>query len=216
MWELERKLSAEELMLLNCVGEDSWEYLGRPGNPPVHPKGNQSWIFIGRTDAEVETPILWSPDMKNWLIWKDPDAGKDWRQEEKGTTEDEMVRWHHWRYGHEFEWALGVGDGQGGLVCCSPWGCKELDTTVWLNWTELNWLFNLLQLGIVYPWQVWLDMLEDYRAIILQNGPQISFIWCFLLTGFRLYIWKVLCEQGNHRCSAVLSMHPVRCYMILI
>ena len=160
------------------------------------------------------TLATWCKELTH--LKKDPDAGKDWRQEEKGTTEDEMVRWHHWRYGHEFEWALGVGDGQGGLACCSPWGCKELDTTVWLNWTELNWLFNLLQLGIVYPWQVWLDMLEDYRAIILQNGPQISFIWCFLLTGFRLYIWKVLCEQGNHRCSAVLSMHPVRCYMILI
>jgi len=88
----------------------------------VHPKGNQSWIFIGRTDAEAETPILWSPDAKNWLIWKDPDARKDWRQEEKGMTEGEMVGWHHQLSGHEFEQALGVGDGQGGLVCCSRWG----------------------------------------------------------------------------------------------
>jgi len=91
---------------------------------PVHPIGNQSWIFIGRTNAEAETLILWPPDAKNWLIGKDPDAGKDWRQE-KGTTEDEMVGWHHWLDGHECEQALGVGDEQGSLVCCSPWGAKS-------------------------------------------------------------------------------------------
>ena len=104
---------------------------------PVHPKGNRSWIFIGRTDAKAETPILWPPDAKNWLLGKDPDAGKDWRQEEKGTTEDEMVGWHHQLNGHEFEQALGVRDGQGGLACCSPWGRKESDRTERLNWTEL-------------------------------------------------------------------------------
>ena len=91
---------------------------------PVHPKGNQSWILTGRTDAEAEAPILWPPDAKNWLIGKSPDAGKDWRQEEKGTTEDEMVGWHLWLDGHEFEQALGAGDGQGGLVCCGPWGLR--------------------------------------------------------------------------------------------
>ena len=95
----------------------------------VHPKGNQSWIFIGRTDAEAETPILRPPDGKNWLTGKDPDAGKDWRQEEKGMIEDKMVGWHHQCNGHEFESAPGVGDGQGSLVCYSPWSCKELDTT---------------------------------------------------------------------------------------
>ena len=105
---------------------------------PVHPKGNQSWLFIGRTDAEAETPILWPPDAKNWLIWKDPDAGKDWRQEEKGTTEDEMVEWHNWFDGHEFEQVPVVGEGQGSLACCSPWGFKELDMTVQLNWTDLK------------------------------------------------------------------------------
>ena len=94
---------------------------------PVHPK-DQSWIFIGRTDAEAETPILWPPDAKNWLIWKDPDIGKDWRQE-KGTTEDEMVGWHHWLNGHEFELTPGLGDGQAGLACCSPWGRKKSATT---------------------------------------------------------------------------------------
>ena len=104
----------------------------------VNPKRNQSWILVGRTDAEAETPILWPPDAKNWLNRKDPDAGQDWRQKEKGTTEDEMVGWHHRFDGHEFEQALGVGDGQGSLACCSPWGHKELDTTERLNWTELS------------------------------------------------------------------------------
>ena len=106
---------------------------------PVHPKGDQSWVFIGRTDAEAETPILWPPDMNSWLIWKDPDAGKDWGQEEKGMTEDEMVGWHHWLDGRESEWTPGAGDRQGGLACCDSWGRKESDTTEWLNWTELNW-----------------------------------------------------------------------------
>ena len=103
---------------------------------PVNPKRNQSWIFIVRTDAEAETPILGPPDAKNWLIRKDPDAGRDWRREEKGMTEDEMIGWHHRLNGHEFEQALGVGDGQGSLACCSAWGRKESDTE-WLDWTEL-------------------------------------------------------------------------------
>ena len=101
-------------------------------------KGDQSWVFIGGIDFEAETPILWPPDVESWLIWKDPDAGKDWGQEEKGTTEDEMVGWHHQHNGHGFEWTLGVGDGQGGLACCGSWGLKEPDTTEQLNWTELR------------------------------------------------------------------------------
>ena len=100
---------------------------------PVNPKGDQSSIFIGRTDVQAETPILWPPDMKNWLIKKDPDSRKDWRQEEKGTTEDKMVGCHHGLNGHELEQALGGGEGQAGLECCSPWGGKESDTTEWLN-----------------------------------------------------------------------------------
>ena len=100
---------------------------------PVSPKGNQSWMFTGRTDAEVEAAILWPPDVKSWLIGKDPDAGKDWRQEEKGTTEDEMVGWHHWLDGHKLEQAPGVGDGQGSLVYCSPCGHKVSDTTEQVN-----------------------------------------------------------------------------------
>ena len=103
---------------------------------PVSPEGNQSWIFIGRTDAEAETPIIWPHDAKYWLIGKDPDAGKDWRQEEKGTIEDEMVGWHHRLDGHEFEQALGIGDGQGSLACCSPWGHKV--TAQPLNWIQLT------------------------------------------------------------------------------
>ena len=104
---------------------------------PVNPKGNQSRVFIGKTDVETETPILWPPDMKNWLTEKDPDAEKDCGQEEKGMTEDEMVGWHHWLDGHEFSQAPSVGDGQVSLACCSPWGFRELDTTEWLNWTQL-------------------------------------------------------------------------------
>ena len=104
---------------------------------PVNPKGNQSWVFIGRTDAEAETPILWPPDAKNWLIGKDPDDGKHWRQEKKGIKENEMVGWHYQLNGHEFEQAPGASDAQGSLVCYSPRGLKELDTSEQLNWTEL-------------------------------------------------------------------------------
>ena len=106
---------------------------------PVHPKENQFWILIGRTDAEAEAqaPILWLPDVKNKLIGKDPDAGKDWRQEEKGIAEDEMIGWYHRLNEREFESTPGVGDGLGGLVCCGPWGHKESDTTEWQNWLNL-------------------------------------------------------------------------------
>ena len=103
---------------------------------PVHPKEDQSWVFIGRTDVEAEAPILCPPDVKNWLIGKNPDAGKDWGQEEKEATEDEMVGWHHRLDGHE--WAPGDGDGQGGLACCNSWGRKESDTTERLNWTDTS------------------------------------------------------------------------------
>ena len=136
--ELKRKLSAEELMLLNCgVEEDSWELdsweLDCKEIQPVNPKGNQSSTFIRK--MVTEAPILWLPDKKNWLIGKDPDAGKDWRQE-KGMPEDETVGRHHWCDGHDFEQAPGICDGEASLVCCNPWGRKELDTTEWLNWTD--------------------------------------------------------------------------------
>ena len=99
------------------------------------------WIFTGSAEAEAEAPVLWPPHATSWLIGKDSDAGRDWGQEEKGTTEDEMAGWHHWLDGRESGWTPGVGDGQGGLACCNSWGCKELDTTEWLNWTELNWIW---------------------------------------------------------------------------
>ena len=127
MWELDHKEGWELknwcfwTMVLEKTLESSLDY---KEIKPVNAKGNQSLIFTGRTDAEAETPLLWPPDAKNWLIRKGPDAGKDWRQEEKGMTEDEMVGWHHWLDGHEFEQSLGVGEGQGNLVCFSPWGCR--------------------------------------------------------------------------------------------
>ena len=121
-------------MLLNCdVGEIPESPLDSKEIKPVSPKGNQPWIFIGRTGTEAEAPVLWPPDVKSWLTGKDPDAGKYWRQEEKGITEDEMVGWHHRLNGHEFGQALGDGEGQGSLVCCSPWSLKESDMTEQLN-----------------------------------------------------------------------------------
>ena len=142
---------------------------------PVHPKGNQSWIFIGRTDVEAEPPILWPPDVKNWLIGKDPDAEKSWRWKEKGMTEDEMVGWHHWLDGHEFEQAPVVGDGQGGLACCSPWGCKELDMTQWLNWTGWGHK-NIFAGGIIVTyliWWIWIFWMLNFFFLILK--------WWFLM-----------------------------------
>ena len=146
---------------------------------PVHPKGHQSWIFIRRSDVEAETLILWPPHAKNWLIWKDPNAGKDWRQEEKGMTEDEMVGWHHWLNGHGFEQALGVGDGQGSLACCSPWGREGSDMTEQLNWTELK--MDIKQVLIKS------DCFNDNQLLILfcdsliqkynQYEPQTKVVW---------------------------------------
>ena len=136
MWELDHKESwaLKNWCFWTVVLEKTLESpLDFKEIKPVHPKGNQSWIFIGRTDAEAETPILWPPDAKNQLNGKDPDAGKDWRQEEKGMT-DEMVGWHHQLNGREFEQAPGVGDGQGSLACCSPLDRKRSDTTEGLNW----------------------------------------------------------------------------------
>ena len=118
---------------------------------PVHPKGGQSWVFIGRTDAKAQTPVLWPPCAKSWLIGKDPDAGRDWGQEEKGMTEDEMAGWHPRLDGHEFEWTPGVGGGQGGLECCDSWVRKESDTTEQLNWTELLKIYQ----GVFYGPRIW-------------------------------------------------------------
>ena len=139
---------------------------------PINPKGNQSWIFIGRTDAEVETPIVWPLDAKDQLIGRDPDAGKDWMQEEKGMTKDEMVGWHHQLDRHEFEQAPGVGYGQGSLVCCSPWYHKESDTTEWLNWTELALLathFSILAWKLPGP--------EELGSLQSMGSQRVEHIW---------------------------------------
>ena len=161
-----RKLSAEELMLLNCgVGENSWESLIQP----VHPKGDQYSVFMGRTDAKAETPILWPPHVKNWLIGKDCDAGRDWGQEEKGTTEDEMVGWHHRLDAHEFGWTPGVGDGQGGLVCWDSWGHKS-DMTGRLNWTEKDTTYLLYPTGQNPKEVMFLPQMPTVRKPILDQS----------------------------------------------
>ena len=141
MWELDHeedwalKNWCFQTVVLGKALESPWDC---KEVKPVNVKGNQACIFIVRTDAEAEAPILWPLDAMSWLTGEDPDAGKDWRQEEKEATEDEMVEWYHWLSGHEIKQATGVGDGQGGLACCSPWSCKESDTTEWLNWIELK------------------------------------------------------------------------------
>ena len=151
----------------------------------INPKGNQYWIFIGRTDAEAEAPILWPPDVKSWLIWKDPDAGK----QENGMIEDEMVGWHHWLNGHEFEQALVDGEGQGGLACCSPWGCKELDTTEQLN--------N----SLIWRWH--------FTALIDGQGPDFEPAKLTLLNTF----FVLYCTIHSHTCylpsQQALILFPV-------
>ena len=132
---------------------------------PVHPKGDQSWTFFGRNDAKAETPVLWPPHAKSWLIGKDPDAGRDWGQEEKGMTEDELAGWHHWLDGREFERTPGVGDGQGGLVCCDSWGHRVgHNWATELNWTELNKFFHVYsfqrQSPILFPW-MWVRLSDS-------------------------------------------------------
>ena len=174
MWELDYKESwaLKNWCFWTMVLENTLESpLDCKEIQPVHPKGDKSWVFIGRTDVEAETPILWPPDVKRWLIWKDPDAGKDWGQEEKGTTEDEMVGWHHWLNGHEFGWTLGVGDGQGGLVCCD----KVAKSWTWLSdWTEcLLWSNNWCKTE--GSW-IMHRMLSDHHAnLIVSASPMQSF-----------------------------------------
>ena len=148
-------------MLLNCdAGEGLLSLLDFREIKPVHPKGNQLWISIGRTDTEAEAPILWPPDIKNWLIGKDPGAGKDWGQKEKGATEDEMVGWHHWLNGHEFEWTQGDSEGQRSLVCYSSWGHKELDMIG--DWTKTRGTTSAM-----IPFPRWITSWD--RGLELQN-----------------------------------------------
>ena len=154
---------------------------------PVNLRGDQSWIFTGKTDAEAETPTLLPPDVKNWLVGKDPDAGKHWRWEEKGTTEDEMVGWRHQLNGHELEEALGVGDGQGSLAGCSPWGHKESDTIEWLNWTVLWNNTTFLYLSWVYPLasqssSYVISWFCDFYELQLHFPQLLGFIWPILIS----------------------------------
>ena len=144
---------------------------------PVHSKGDQFWVFTGRTDVEAETPILWPLHVKGWLIWKDPDGGKEWGQKEKGTTEDEMVGWHHWLNGHGFGWILGTRDGQGGLACCDSQGRKESDTTEQLNWTgnHCRWWLQPWNQETLAPWKKSYDKprkhIKKQRYYFADKGP---------------------------------------------
>ena len=166
-------------MFLNCgVGEDSWESLGLQGDPISPSKGNQSWIIIGRTDVEAEIPIFWPPDVKSWLIGKDPDAGKDWRWEEKGTTEDEMVGWHDRLNRHRFGWTLAVGDGQGGLAWCSPRGCRVRHDWV----TELNWDLLMPSVKFISFQEVPAAILQVKQASSSQSQPSQALIGIYHLT----------------------------------
>ena len=148
-----------------------------------------AWLNA-EAEAEAETPILWPPDAKNWLIGNDPDAGKDWRQEKKGTTEDEVVGWHHWLDGHEFEQVLGIGDGQGSLACCSPWGRKESDTTERLNWTELKWSHWCLHFVTCHNHL----RIGDFQILICAPGafPSVLFFFFFFLKEENIYLFLIL------------------------
>ena len=162
MWELDHKETwvPKNWCFWTVVLEKTLSSLDCKEIKPVKPKGNQSWIFIGGTDAEAETSTLRPPDVKNWLIWKDSDAGKDWRQKEKGMTEDEMVGWYHWLNGHEFEQAPGDVERHGSLACCRPWGSKDLDTT-----EELN--NNILVRILVQEGRLWRESIEELNLHLL-------------------------------------------------
>ena len=188
--------------------------------------GDEPWDFSGRNDAKAETPVLWPPHAKSWLIGKDSDAGRDWRQEEKGMTEDEMARWHHWLDRGEFEWTPGDGDGQGGLACCDSWGRKESDATEQLNWTELNWRiinFSYLHfpgeyrerlmtrlwkqiLTLTIRWVIRCSFLSITKVIVNRNGwaivsqaiPCSVFHWVFL-QGHKIQF------VGNNRDTVILG-----------
>ena len=183
MWELDYKESwaQKNWCFWTVVLEKTLESpLNCKEIQPVHPKGDQSWMFIGRTDVEAETPILWPPDAKSWVIWKDPDAGKDWGQEEKGMTEDEIVGWQHWLDGHGFGWTPGFSDGQGGLVCCGSWGRKEFNMTEWLNWTKVN-----SEISGSYTWK---REKRPFFGFIRGTGKYITLVWLIVYCSF---LWSI-------------------------
>ena len=174
---------------------------------PVHSKGDQSWVFIGRTDSKAEIPILWPLHAKCWLIGKDSDVGRDWGQEEKGTTEDKVAEWHHGLSGRESEWTLGDGDGQGGLACCDSWGPKESDTTERLSWTEDAthcWLYTQQSFPVKLPYSCCLltptipshsskvTVSPTYPSIFLKNPFLFDFEMpaAFVVSGFSLLQWS--------------------------
>ena len=148
--------------------------------PPVHSEGDQPWDFFGRNDAKAETPVLWPPHVKSWLVGKDSDAGRDWGQEEKGTTEAETAGWHHWLDGRESRWTPGVGDGQGGLACCDSWGRKESDTTQRLIWSDLIWYCD--KVGLIPLIQGWLYIrnfihILHHGNIFKDKDPDVGEDW---------------------------------------
>ena len=171
-------------MVLEKTLESPWDY---KEIQPVHSEGDQSWVFIGRKDAKAETPILWPPHAKSWLTGKDPDAGRDWGQEEKGMIEDEMAGRIHWRYGHEFEWTLGVGDGQGGLACCDSLGHKESDMSERLNWTELNIVTAYFPLGI-FDIYIYFKLEYSWFIILLVSVLQQSEMYLFSYLYFNIVL----------------------------
>ena len=204
MWELDYKESwaPKNWCFWTVVLEKALESpLDCKAIQPVNSKGDQSWIFIERTDVEAETPTLWPPRVNSWLIGKDPDVGRDWGQEEKGTTEDEMAGWHHWLNGCESGWTPGVGDGQGGLACCDSWGRKESDTTERLNWTEQNWftlqsfqssLFRFDQINPSSQCHFCFDLPQMLLIINLVRFRSSSKFYVILLFSWRSKILKFL------------------------
>ena len=147
---------------------------------PVHSKGDQPWVFFGRNDAKAETPVLWPPHVESWLIGKDSDAGRDWGQEEKGTTEDEMAGLYHQLDGHESEWTLRVGGRQGGLACRDSWGRKESDTTEQLNWTELNWT----EANKNWVHHYWTNLIRNVKWPSSENKKTIT-------RNKKIHVWKI-------------------------
>ena len=186
---------------------------------PVHPKGDQSWVSTGRTDVEAEIPVLWPPDANSWLIWKDPVVGKDWGQEEKGTTEDEMVGWHHWLNEHGFGWTPGVGDGQGGLVCCGSWVTKS---QTWLSdWTELNWIvIEILQRTFTgfsgfYPLTyIVFSSLDSLDKDYWDHCPSSSlFFFFFSFWETSLSSWNPLLSPETNTQDITLTLIKCLCYL---
>ena len=163
----------------------------------VHSEGDQPWDFFGRNDAKAEAPVLWPPHAKSWLIGKDSDAGRDWGQEEKRMTEDEMAGWHHWLDGRESEWTPGVGDGQGGLACCDSWGRKESDMTERLKWTELN---------------IFLGNLLFYFSNLLERGDHYMYICFFFLFSHFLFATCFSCSILERY---FLKKKPTRFFIML-